>query len=199
MRELGLVAPQPAKGRAVRFKAEQRKWYSKLAKHKDPAYPKGFTDLEWVDYKTGKGQNSDYLRRSTNSGRPWRPEKAEFFRLVRNFVTHYEFKTKRDRVAMELLSEGYSFRRILKHLRRYNGYRKSLYSLFYYLHDLLKACQTFNLIHAEGLLNPANADAVTHDALLADLRMEHCYLGLPLDAGWFDENLHHYYERRRGN
>ncbi len=182
MRELGLVPPMTAKVAAT-FKATQKKLYTKLKKG-------GFNDLEWTDHNTGRGQNTDYLKQSASMARLWRPEKAQFFRLLRNYATHGQFKTKRDKAAVELLAEGISFRRILKHLKSYYKYSKSLYTLFYELQDLLKDCHVFNVSHPEGLLNLANADSWADDALLSDLSGRgEAYLGLPLDAGWFDDNF----------
>ncbi len=178
MADLGLVTPLPDRPNKALAKV-QKQYYAKLAKA-------GFKDLEWVDHTSGRGQNSDYLKQPSGLPRMWRPERLQFYRLVSAYAVHGTFASKRDKAAMTMLADGKSFRAILSHLRQRHGYRRSLYSLFYELQELLKQCHIFNLTHREGLLNPANTDAYGTDALISDPQMTQCYMGLPVDDATYD-------------
>lgn len=187
MSELGL--PPPA-GTKAQFIKQQNDWYAKLAAD-------GFKDLEWIDRSTGLGQNSDHLKGSVLRSRAWRPEKAQFYRLLRNYATHVPQRFKVDQDIINLLSEGMSYRRILKYINLHRRYRKSLFTLFYRIQGMLEDCIAWNKSSAEGMLNPANQDSWATDVLLADmgLEMQGGELGLPLDYSWFDENLSGYYDK----
>ena len=189
MADLGLTPPQDIA--RSNFIKQQNNYYAKLRKS-------GFEDIEWLDRRTGKGQNSDILRKAAIRQRMWRPEKAHYYRLLRNYVTHAKFKTKRDKFIMELLAEATSFRRTLKAYIRYTNYRydKSLYTFFYKCQVLLTEALLWNKIYPEGMLNPANQDSWATDVLLADMGLDsaigqdgEAYLGLAMDHGWASDNM----------
>lgn len=92
------------------------KWYKKLA-------DSGFKDIEWYDETTGKGQNSDYIKRSASRMKhQYKPESFEHYRIMRNFVSHYKFKSNKDRIILEWYADGIRYRKILSKLRRLGGY-----------------------------------------------------------------------------
>ena len=85
----------------------QKKWYKKLAKS-------GFSDLEWTDEKTAKGQNTPYLRKSLNKFKHLTPEKfeevSEFYSRAPDFASQHNFPTERHKFTWQLHIEGYSYR-----------------------------------------------------------------------------------------
>lgn len=178
----GLPLPSSTKIGTAEFTALQKKWYDKLE-------ASGFEDIEWVDHTTGRGQDSDYLRGSAAKGRVWSPERAQFYRLLQNYVTHYQFKTRRlDRYIMTRLNEGQTYRQILEGAKKKFKFKKSLYWLYYKIQDLVKDMVIWNKQHKLGLLNPANADSWADDMLLADFGNLVAPNGLRLDPGWLEDN-----------
>lgn len=64
------------------FKKLQNKWYKKLKEE-------GFEDVEWYNEKTGYGQNSAFLKRSTGYLRHvFDPQTVQLYSLIRNFLVH---------------------------------------------------------------------------------------------------------------
>jgi hypothetical protein len=186
LKAAGLPPPAHIKPGSKAYTQLKNKWYSKLTQA-------GFEDLEWHDKSTGKGQNSDYLRGSAAKGRTWAPERAQFYRLLQNYLTHYQFGSMQDRYVMHRLNDGDTYRDILANCKAKYGLKRSLYWFYYYVQDLVKKMVQWNADHKEGLLNPANADSWADDALLSDLRGTSGVLeapnGLKLDQGWWLENM----------
>ncbi len=184
LKKAGLPLPATCKIGSPEFTKLQAKWYAKLKPD--------FDDIEWTDSRTGKGQNSDYLRGSLAKGKPWSPERAQFYRLLQNYVTHYQFKARRlDRFIMTRLNDGWTYRAIHVAAKKKYKLRRSLYWVFYHIKELVTDMVKWNREHKQGLLNPANADSWATDALLADFGQPHEHEapnGLKLDAGWWVEN-----------
>ena len=86
----------------------QKEWYNKL---KDD----GFEDLEWIDHSTGKGQNSDYLKRPSQSiAISYSPETEEHYRIMRHYATHCAEGCLLDHFMFEAYTDGNSYRDIVK-------------------------------------------------------------------------------------
>lgn len=199
LRKAGLPLPLPISPGAT-LKAEQRKWYARLAED-------GFEDLERrVD---DGSMYTNYLRHSGLKGRVWSPERAQFYRLLQNYLTHHSFKKTRkrqrpgqqrnkqysgklDQYILERINDGWDYRTILAACRGRFKLDRSLYWMFYYVQDLVSAMVKWNAENIEGLLNPANQDQWATDALLIDLSGQggiDSPTGLKLDQGWWAENI----------
>lgn len=179
----GLPVPAATKIGTPKFTELQKKWYSKLAQN-------GFKDIEWVDHKTGKGQDSDYLKGSLAKGKPWNPDRAQFFRLLQNYLTHYQFKSRKvDRFIMTRLNDGWTYRKIHAECRKKYKFKKSLYWLYYHIQKLSQAMLIWNKTHEHGLLHPSNARNMLNDDLQFAGQDLIAPNGLKLDAGWWQENM----------
>lgn len=94
----------------AKFKALQKKWYEKLAS-------KGFEDAEdseqylktWESFQ-GKLTNNAYSS-----------SKADYYRLARQFLNDYTFKTKKERKIFEMHVEGIGYRPIAKKFKTYKN------------------------------------------------------------------------------
>ncbi len=90
------------------FAKLQKEWYAKLSKD-------GFEDIEWVDHKTGQGQNSDYLKRPAQMITITYDESIEeHYRIMRHFCTQSLNGTDLEHYMFEAYSEGMSYRGIVK-------------------------------------------------------------------------------------
>lgn len=182
-RKAGLPEPSRVKPGSKAFKALQRKWDAKLAQA-------GFEDIEC---STETGERFDnYLRGSAARGRTWSPERAQFYRLLQNYLTHHQFRNMQDRFVLHKINDGWTYRQIHAKIKTKYKYKKSLWSLFYYAEELLKGMVAWNTTHAEGMLNPAAQDKWATDALLADFGQPEgleAPNGLKLDAGWWLDNV----------
>ena len=151
------------------FKALQAHWYAKLES-------KGFDDIEWTDPKTGRGQNSTYLKRSTGSIRRQYDSNVEtHYRLARNFLTHWNgWSTLKMRVRAKaiyaLYSEGMPYRKIAARINNDYRYAKtiSIFTLSRMLTRINKIMMEWNKTDKEGMLNPANEDIYLEDFKLKD-------------------------------
>jgi hypothetical protein len=182
LKAAGLPVPSGTKLGTPEFVKLQAEWYGKLK-------AEGFEDIEWMDKKTGLGQNSDYLKGSLAKGKTWAPERAQFFRLLQNYVTHYHFNERKlDRFIMSRLNDGWTYRAIHVAAKKKYKLRKSLYWVFYRVKELVVHMVQWNREHKHGLLNPANADSWATDALLADFGKFEAPNGLKLDPGWWTDN-----------
>lgn len=192
LKAAGLPPPADIARNSEAYTKLQNEWYAKLAQD-------GFEDLEWLDKRTGKGHNSDHLRGSASRGRTWAPERAQFYRLLQNFLTHYQFRNMQERYVLHQLNDGQTYRKILAGCRAKYGLKHSLFWFYYYVQDLVAKMVKWNQVHAEGLLNPANADRWADDALLSDLRgtagVVEAPNGLKLDQGWWLENMADWWAR----
>lgn len=160
MQELGLPSPEQPKLGSDEFNKLQAEWYSKLSKS-------GFEDLEWVDSKTGIGQNSDYLRKSRNAGSLNYDEQTElYYAMWRNYVTHVKQGNKFDQLVVELHSEGVGYREILRIAKTKLGKTRSLFYLYRRMKVLKSAMMEFNNKHPDGLLATRADEAEKFQALL---------------------------------
>jgi hypothetical protein len=124
----------------------QKRWYAKLKKE-------GFDDIEWTDHKTGYGQDSPHLKRSTSYiASKYSVGTENYYRLFRNFVSHATFTSKIDQTIAELHSEGFSYREILKQIRLRHRRKRSLYFIWSRMKVLTAQMLEFNKTHEEGLL-----------------------------------------------
>jgi hypothetical protein len=183
LREAGLPSPAATKIGTPKFTALQKKWYAKLQEN-------GFKDIEWVDHTTGKGQDSDYLKGSLAKGKPWSPDRAQFFRLLQNYLTHYQFKYRRmDYYILARLNEGWTYRRIHEGCQKKYRLKKSLYWLYYHIQGLSQAMLVWNKTHTHGMLNASSARESLNDINLANGLPLEAPNGLKLDAGWWQDNM----------
>lgn len=116
----GLSKPSKVSWGSPEFAKLQEKWYKKLS-------DEGFEDLEWVDNKTGFGQNSDLFKDGSSGnavGKRYSPQTAYFFSIMQNYVTHNEeflinlFKDERRMYAIKGYLEGVPYRKLA---REYNA------------------------------------------------------------------------------
>lgn len=170
----------PPKPGSAEFNRLQRKWYDKLADD-------GFVDIERREDGT---MNEYYLRFSFN-GKIF-PARAQFFRLLQNYVTHGLTKAKarrKDNFILRCYNEGMHARQIVKAMasRKFKQ-PNSLYWLHYHLQTLVEKMIAWNKTHPEGLLNAANADRWADDCLLADMGLD-LGNGVLIAQGWWAENV----------
>lgn len=170
---------EPKPGTAE-FKRLQDKWYAKLADD-------GFNDLEWT---AETGINEAFLRHSFST-KPF-PAKAQFYRLLQNYVTHGltgKKSRRKDEFMLKLCNEGGTDRTISQALIKGRfGRPNSLYWVHYRMKKLIAVMIAWNKTHPEGLLNPANADKWAEDCLLADLGLD-IGNGILVAQGWWADNV----------
>lgn len=197
LRAASLPPPAPCRPGSAEFKQLEAKWYAKIE-------AAGFDDLERTVRPDGsKGTNADYLKGSAARGRTWSPERAQFYRLLQNYITHHQFASMQDRWVMHRMNDGGTYREILAECKRKYRLKRSLYWFYYYVQDLVKAMVEWNISHAEGMLNPAAQDAWATDALLSDLHGTAGVIeapnGLKLDQGWWLENAADWWRNNGGH
>lgn len=147
------------------FPALQKHWYDKLASG-------GFKDLEWVDHKTGRGQNSDHLRDSLGSIRKaYNPDVENHFRLCRNYLSNASIRPAWRKEIFELYVEGVSYRAIRKILLDRNspgpaGKPTSHATIFRVVKEMKLEMETWNIHSPKGMLNPSNQDVWFEDLVL---------------------------------
>ncbi len=164
------------------FAALQQLWYSKLAK--DSKHTDGpFKDIEWQT-----NPDSPHIKKPSSRARKLIPGKALYYALARNFSTHGKFKTPTAKKAWDMHSEGISYRRVLKQIKKSPWkYKKSLYALFYFIDDIREQCMRFNKEEPEGLC--FGEDSFADDSLIADFRLDTAVdadteaYDLPMDSG----------------
>lgn len=167
-RRLAITMPKSALGApslgSKEFAALQATWYDKLAKS-------GFDDIEWCDEATGRGQNSDYLKRPDQERiKHVKLNTYEYYRLCTNYYTHNtKWKSKYYKYIWELYCHGTTYRQIMKLAnKRFKPYGER--HTLYYIHHVIKyteaLCMQWNKEHAEGLLNPNNVDFYIDDVPL---------------------------------
>lgn len=186
LKAASLPPPATMKPGSAEYVAAEKEWYGKLEAD-------GFDDLEYTVRSDGsKGHNSDYLKGSGIRGRTWSPEKAQFYRLLQNYLTHHAFRDMQKRYVMHSLNDGLTYRQILAGCKQKYGLKRSLYWFYYYVQELVQHMITWNTKHEEGILNPKNQDSWATDALLSDLSGTAGVIeapnGLKLDAGWWGDN-----------
>lgn len=181
-----LPGAKPApKVNSAAFRKLQREWYGKLAKAelKKPEEER-FTDIEWAS-----NPDSPHIKQPSSRGRKLTPGKQLYFAMARNYLTHFRFRHRQEKVAWSMHTEGKSYREILEVLKQEFGIDKSIYWIFYYVKDIAAKCKQWNSENPEGLNNNAGT-TFADDALLADPHMDECYsdsaeYGIPLDAGFW--------------
>lgn len=197
LKAAGLPPPATIKPGSKAYKALEAKWDAKLA-------AAGFEDIETTKRPDGTfGRNNDYLTGSAIRGRVWSPERAQFYRLLQNYLTHYNFKRKIDRWIMNRLNDGGTYREILAECKSRFKLKRSLYWFYYYVQKLVESMLVWNCSSPEGMLNPANADSWATDALLKDLNGEGSWTeapnGLKLDQGWWLDNMSAWWRENGGH
>lgn len=123
----------------------QNTWYDKLAKD-------GFSDIEWVDKKTGHGHDTPYLKGSGGGGKLYHPGRALYFDMAVNYLNHCKSLRGFERFVWKLHSTNTTYDSMVKQLNlRYNNV-PSKYTIFYLVQKLAKKCYKWNCTHPEGLL-----------------------------------------------
>lgn len=176
MRRNGLVQPPIEPMTRKQVNELQQKWYAKLAAEeakKDPEDPTKFVDIEYLP-----NPESPHMAKPSSRGRRYDNTKQIYYALARNFLTHFRFRHKQQKVAWQMHTEGKSYRKILNELKKQFKCDKSVYWVFYYVQDLQKKCLEWNKTSPEGMLNPANYDSFADDALLGNWSLQ-------LDMGYW--------------
>ena len=134
------------------FAQLQEEWYNKLAED-------GFEDLEWVDHTTGKGQNSDYIKKpSVGFIKTYNHYTEEHFRIMRHYLNNADVGNLYDCFLLEAYSEGLTYREI-KAMLNSNFNHSMLKVLFEGEKTSLQAgvISVFPIfIRMRGLINDAN-------------------------------------------
>lgn len=133
------------------FAALQKEWYDYL-KHK------GFEDIEWVDHRTGYGQNSDNLKSpSSYVAKQYDPAVEEYYRKCRIYLEHGEFESKLLRYVFQLHTEGLSYRKIAKEVRKRKQWFGRTISIFWisqHLNELLDYIEYWHYMNPMGVNYP---------------------------------------------
>lgn len=134
------------------FAKLQKQWYGKLEAD-------GFNDIEWVDHKTGLGQDSDFLSKpAAHFPKVYKRETELYFQMVRNYLTWKKPMPRLDRFILSRHSEGKSYREIIEDWQAKTGEKKSLFFIFYNLKRIKQDVLAWNASNKEGLLNPAQTE-----------------------------------------
>jgi hypothetical protein len=93
--------------RTKEFIKLQNKWYDKLSK-------KNFSDLEWLDKKSGSGQSSPFLRDSLSKFKHLEASEltisASYFSDASAFTSLHKFPSKLHKFMWSMFAEGVSYR-----------------------------------------------------------------------------------------
>ena len=99
----------------------QNEWYAKLR-------DSGFSDLEWLDKKSGRGQNTPFLRKPlVNFLQTFELSTQNHYILAQSFLTHGNFDTEVDRFLWFMYCEGFSYRQMLPVLQQQMLLKRSVY------------------------------------------------------------------------
>jgi hypothetical protein len=163
--------PEPKPG-SREFAALQKKWYSKLKKESAKGAKDGFKDIEWVDHKTGKGQQSDYLKGSdTMKHYVYNTSTLDYYRLCTNFYTHaWRTLAPKNRFIWKHWADGKSLRQIVILYNKHFRAHRSLYWIFRQFETIEVQMYKWNKENPEGLLNEANVDFYMTDLPLKNMR-----------------------------
>ena len=133
----------------------QTQWYEKLK-------TKGFKDLEFYDTKTGRGQNSPFLKHSLHSLRSSiSDDKIVYYRILDNFLSYNPPKLKIYRHLLAFHAQGLTMREISRRMRRYINQYTPKFSVFwvhYHVSRLVKEAMLWNKTSPDGLLSDRNFD-----------------------------------------
>lgn len=89
----------------------QNKWYDKLKKS-------GFKDLEWIDPKTGLGQNTPYLLTEDSKLKDrYNPSEQTYYENALSYYHHGNFKSKLHKFIWKCHAEGISYRKMRKNIK----------------------------------------------------------------------------------
>lgn len=143
------------------FKALQKKWYSKLAQE-------GFKDLEPWGLEDGQLSNrgnptiTDLTRYETH---------LSFYSYIDAYLEHCKTVWHEDRFLLRCLQKGQTYREITKSYKKRYNQRRSLYTIYYKLQELLKKCLAWNKRSKYGCLyeDSANEDVDGHTNKSEDL------------------------------
>lgn len=132
----------------------QNIWYEKLAKS-------GFSDLEWLDKNSGKGQNSPFLRQKLQKFKHLSASelsnRAKFFIGALQFSQDYKFPSRLHKYVWQLYSEGISYRDMIPLIRRRNfKHVPSIHWISIHLDRLRQAYEAWQLSQPDDL--PTTAD-----------------------------------------
>jgi hypothetical protein len=132
------------------------KWYKKLKRS-------GFEDIEWLDVRTGYGQNTPYLKDSAMIlGGRYSKETETHYRVCQNFCTHHIFTTKKAQFIFQEYTKGITFREILHRCKRKGGhyaynrdgsYNISLFTIHHTVQNYIKLAYEWNKTDPEGILH----------------------------------------------
>jgi hypothetical protein len=131
-------------------------WYKKLKQS-------GFEDLEWLDNKTGLGQNTPHLKRSSaRILQKYSAETAQHYNICSQYRQYHTFKCRRDEFCIDLYIQGIPYREIIKRARvkgtnyyyDYKGRQQlSLFSLHGIIKKYIIAAYDWNKNSPDGLNN----------------------------------------------
>lgn len=138
----------------------QEKWYKK-------AEDSGFNDLEYINFKTGTGQD-DLFKRKANALLRSRLHQNSFhyYSLLTNFITHNQFYKGKGSTAnfvAKLYAEGIPFRTIiLKAQEEKKKFASSLHlkAIHVIVKQFVKDALKWNKEHEEGLEYPGTDEAI---------------------------------------
>lgn len=126
----------------------QNKWYKKLR-------DSGFNDLEWLDPKTGRGQNS-YLKRNTRplktvlfseenlaSGTFASTKTFNFYNKLRHFINDFKDLDEFDTFILYHFSEGETYRKISKLCKKHLKHSTRKFSTYWVYYNIKKLLLKF--------------------------------------------------------
>jgi hypothetical protein len=162
MLELELPKPLKLKPESKEFKDLQAKWYKRLEAD-------GFEDLEWSDAKTGKGQNTGYLKHPTPKLDSTQAAASElYYSMCRNYVTHNPPRDPYERLVFVLYSEGIPYREIKSEATRKLGSDRSLFYLYKVINKLKAKMLDWNKTSPNGLITTRTENAELMDKFFND-------------------------------
>ena len=118
------------------YKKLKKKWYKKLR------------DSGFVDIEAGQPPNDKYFRTRLKNNAS---ATLHYFRLARNFYSHYNFASNSDQALWFWHSEGASMRQIIKKYRKKFKKSMSVYWVHTQIHRLIKEMYRWNQEHPEGI------------------------------------------------
>lgn len=163
----GLPLPKPAISNKE-FISLQKEWYDKLAQD-------GFKDIEWVDHKTGKGHNSNFLRGSMQGGKRYHAGRDLYFRMATNYL--YNCKSSifygYRKFIWRMHAEGATYQEIVTALKEEKDLDVSIYTVFSDIQHIAKFCIKWNKNAPEGLMVKWEEDRkAAQDSVLEDFMKE---------------------------
>lgn len=126
--------------RTKKFIETQNEWYDRLTSS-------GFSDLEWLDQKTGRGQSTPFLKDSCSKFRHLDvadlTDRVEYFQLAQDFTSSHKFSSRLHKFIWHLYTQGVSYRNMIPMIRS-RGF-KYVPSIFWISTHLTKLKRAFIL------------------------------------------------------